>query len=112
MTVITQAQIDAYGEVSGDRNPLHIDPAFAAQTPFGATIVHGHLLIGHIGRVIEAKYGAAWVRAGRLEIKFVAPVYAGDDISIDVADDGNITLSVDQRVCVVGRSQLTEAGES
>lgn len=38
---ITQPMIDTYAEISGDFNPLHVDPAAAAATPFGTTIAHG-----------------------------------------------------------------------
>ncbi|MBZ0216646.1 MAG: hypothetical protein K8F25_08845, partial [Fimbriimonadaceae bacterium] len=38
---ITQEMINTYAEISGDFNPLHVDIAAAAETPFGGTIAHG-----------------------------------------------------------------------
>lgn len=38
---IAQPMIDTYAEISGDFNPLHVDPVAAAATPFGTTIAHG-----------------------------------------------------------------------
>lgn len=40
----TQSDFDRFAKVSGDDNPIHVDPAFAAQTPFGETVSHGMLL--------------------------------------------------------------------
>ncbi len=108
MTRIEQVQIDAYAEVSGDHNPLHVDPAFAAQTSFGTTIVHGHLLIGLIGLAAETRYGEEWARSGRLDVKFVAPVHAGDDVCVTIADDGTLTAAVGDRTCVVGTAGLAQ----
>jgi len=41
--VITQAQVNAFAEISGDNNPLHLDEKFAATTPFKKPIMHGFL---------------------------------------------------------------------
>lgn len=38
---VTQAEVDAFAHVTGDRNPIHVDPAVGATTPFGSTIAHG-----------------------------------------------------------------------
>ena len=42
--VLTQADFDAFAELSGDDNPIHLDPAFSANTRFGRTVSHGMLL--------------------------------------------------------------------
>lgn len=106
MSIIDQARIDAYAEVSGDHNPLHVDPSFAAGTPFGTTIVHGHLLIGLIGREAEALYGEQWARAGRLDVKFVAPVRCDEDPRVHIDDEGAVTVTVGERTCVVGTARV------
>jgi acyl dehydratase len=38
---VTQADIDAFAEATGDHQWIHVDPERAAQTPFGSTIAHG-----------------------------------------------------------------------
>jgi acyl dehydratase len=38
---VTQADIDAFAEATGDHQWIHVDPERAAQTPFGGTIAHG-----------------------------------------------------------------------
>jgi 3-hydroxybutyryl-CoA dehydratase len=78
---ITQARIDAYAEASGDHNPIHVDPAFAATTPFGGTIAHGMLILALIGEMMRGAYGDAWCRTGRLKVRFKAPTRPGDTVT-------------------------------
>ena len=42
---VDQARIDAFAEITEDRQFIHIDPVAAAQTPFGGTIAHGFLTL-------------------------------------------------------------------
>jgi len=43
---LNQADFNAFAELSGDDNPIHVDPEFAAGTHFGRTVSHGMLLYG------------------------------------------------------------------
>lgn len=45
---ITQKDINLYAEASGDFNPIHVNEAFAAQTPLGGTIAHGMLILAYM----------------------------------------------------------------
>ena len=42
---IDQARIDAFAAATNDHNPLHVDPAAAAEGPFGVTVAHGFLTL-------------------------------------------------------------------
>lgn len=73
---LTQAEVEAFAELTGDRNPIHLDAAFAARTPFRGRIAHGLL-------VESLASGLAWqlgifrdtiVALSRIEIEFAAPV--------------------------------------
>jgi 3-hydroxybutyryl-CoA dehydratase len=75
---VTQAQIDLWADVSGDRNPLHVDPGYARETPFGGTIAHGHLSLAWLGEMMLAWLGPAWLSGGELTgVRFVGPVRPG-----------------------------------
>jgi len=87
---ITQAQLDAYADASEDHNPIHVDPAFAATTPFGGTIAHGMLVLALIGEMMHAAYGERWLRDGRLKVRFKAPTRPGSTITAS-ADDARET---------------------
>jgi acyl dehydratase len=73
---VTQAEVDAFASLTGDRNWLHVDPVAAAAGPFGRTIVHGYftmclipMLLAEILAVSDAgtpvNYGCNRVRFPR-----------------------------------------------
>jgi acyl dehydratase len=80
--LIEQPRIDAFAETTEDRQFIHVDPAAAAQTPFGGTIAHGFLTLSLLPRMAaEAmlvpdgiKMG---VNYGLDRVRFLAPVRSG-----------------------------------
>ena len=70
---ITQGQLHRYADASGDHNPLHLDPDFAAKTQFGGTIAHGMLVLAFVSEMLTAAFGLAWLESGRMKIRFRAP---------------------------------------
>ena len=47
---MTQEKIQAFADVTGDHNFIHVDPDMAAQTPFGGTVAHGYLTLSLLPR--------------------------------------------------------------
>jgi acyl dehydratase len=87
--VLTQADFDAFAELSGDDNPIHVDPAFSAKTRFGRTVSHGMLL----GTVLRGLLEQLVPGGRQLEQKlmFPSPTFAGDAVrfsAIRKSDDG------------------------
>jgi 3-hydroxybutyryl-CoA dehydratase len=78
---LTQPQLAAYADASGDYNPLHLDPAFAATTQFGGTIAHGMLVLAFVSEMLTAAFGGAWLDSGRLKVRFRAPARPGDTLT-------------------------------
>jgi len=78
---ITQEQLHAYADASGDHNPIHVDAAFAATTPFGGTIAHGMLVLALLGEMMHAAYGERWLREGKLKVRFKAPTRPGSTVT-------------------------------
>ncbi len=78
--LVTQEQLQRYAEASGDHNPLHLDPDFAAKTEFGGTIAHGMLVLAFASEMLTAAFGRAWLESGRLKIRFRAPARPGNRI--------------------------------
>ena len=78
---ITEEAIEAFAQLSGDRNPLHLDPAFAGATPYGRRIAHGQLVAAPISRL--AGHFLPGRRCLLLEVrtKFVRPVFSGDRLT-------------------------------
>ena len=80
---ITGADVDAFGQLCGDLNPLHMDEAFAATTPFGQRVAHG-LLTGAIVSATHTELtGPGFVYVGQ-ELRFFGPVFIGDTITVEV----------------------------
>jgi len=77
---ITDRHIAAFAELSGDRNPLHVDDAWAARTRFGGRIAHGALTAGLVSRVLGMELpGTGAVYLGQT-YRFTAPVRPGDTV--------------------------------
>jgi len=77
---ITDRHIAAFAELSGDRNPLHLDDAWAARTRFGGRIAHGALTAGLVSRVLGMELpGTGAVYLGQT-YRFTAPVRPGDTV--------------------------------
>ena len=77
---VTQDVIDSFAAASGDHNPVHVDPAFAAGTMFKGTIAHGMLSAAYISAVLGTQLpGPGAVYTGQ-SLKFRAPVRPGDKV--------------------------------
>ncbi|MBS9717203.1 MaoC family dehydratase [Pseudohalocynthiibacter aestuariivivens] len=81
---VTDRDIEMFAEVSTDRNPVHLDDAYAQDTIFEGRIAHGMLTAGLISAVIgEQLPGHGTVYLGQT-LKFMAPVRPGDIVYAEV----------------------------
>ena len=81
---ITDRDIELFAEVSTDRNPVHLDEAYARDTIVAGRIAHGMLTAGLISAVIgEQLPGHGTVYLGQT-LKFMAPVRPGDTVQAEV----------------------------
>jgi len=91
---VTQQDIQDFADVSGDDNPVHLNKDFAKQTRFKGCIAHGMLSAAFISTVIGTKLpGTGAIYLGQ-QLKFLAPVRAGDTvITTATVTDVNATKS-------------------
>ena len=87
---VTQERIDRYGRANGDAEMMHYDAAYARQRGFRGTIAHGTLLVAPLVDLALRRFGAEFLRAGTLSVKWTAPVCAGDVQLATIDDDGRI----------------------
>ena len=112
---IEQADIDAFADVTGDHNPVHVDEEFAKTTRFGQRIAHGMLTASLISAVLANKLpGEGSVYLGQT-LQFVAPVFAGDEITARVVikelrEDKPIVKL--ETICVNQRNEIVIHGEA
>jgi len=93
----TPADQQRFAALSGDRNPIHLDPVFARRTEMGAPIVHGiHTLLW----VMEELFKREPLPLGNIEAEFLAPVYVGDTVRALLSERSSsnvgVTLCVDR----------------
>ena len=80
---VTQEMIDRWAEVSGDFNPLHVDPNFGKTTFFGTNIAHGPLTLSFIIEMLTRCLGKEWISGGRLyDVRLVSPVPPDTEITV------------------------------
>jgi acyl dehydratase len=76
--------------LSGDRNPLHIDPAFAKMAGYDTPILHGLCTYGHVGRAVLSEYcDNDPARMTGLDVRFSRVVFPGDSITTEMWDEGD-----------------------
>jgi acyl dehydratase len=84
--------------LNGDRNPLHSDPEFARQAGFPRPILHGLCTYGLTCRaVLQAVTGYDPEQILSHQVRFSAPVFPGDVVSVDLWKDGK-AISFEARV--------------
>ncbi len=100
---IGEADIRRFVELTGDDNPLHVDPDYASETSFKEIVVHGMLGASFISTVIGTKLpgpGALWVSQA---MEFNLPVRLGDTLTVTCTvlkkHPRERLLELDTRIC-------------
>jgi acyl dehydratase len=101
--LVTQEQIDAFAEVTGDHQWIHVDVERARNSPFGGTIAHGYYTLSLAPRFSYAMFSfsgfAFGVNYGLNRVRFPAPMPVGERVRMRAR-----LLAVDE---VPGGAQLT-----
>ena len=115
----SQADFERFATLSGDDNPIHVDPEFSAKTRFGRTVCHGMLLYSTICQVVGEKLPGPGAVQLKQSLLFPTPTFTDEEMTICLEvievrpDDGVATLETtishpDGRIacqgqCAVGR---------
>jgi len=78
---VSEADVTAFGEISGDMNPVHFDEAYAKTTIFRGRIAHGVLSLGYISTVLGMKMPGPGTIFLSQTTRFKAPVRIGDTVT-------------------------------
>lgn len=110
LKTVTDADIEMFAAVSTDRNPVHLDEAYARDTIFEGRIAHGMLTAGLVSAVIgEQLPGHGTVYLGQT-LKFLAPVRPGDtvraEVEVTAIDPHRRRVTLDTRCLVAGKPVL------
>ena len=77
---VTERDVELFGEVSGDRNPVHFDEAYAKGTMFKGRIAHGMLSASYISTVLGMQIPGPGTIFMSATTRFKAPVRIGDTV--------------------------------
>jgi acyl dehydratase len=80
----TQSDFDRFAELSGDDNPIHVDPDFSARTKFGQTVAHGMFLYSVICGVLGSQLPGPGMLQLEQELMFPSATPTGEEVEIRV----------------------------
>ena len=123
---MTQERINAFADVTGDHQYIHVDPERAAKTPFGTTIAHGFLTLSLLPTLGKDREGIKLdlkpkmaINYGLNRVRFVSPVKVGKRIrmrtkllSVDEVGPNIYQLINQQTVEIEGEEKPAMVAES
>lgn len=77
---VTDNDIKAFAEVTGDHNPVHLDEDYAAQTQFKQRIAHGILSVGFFSNILGTRLPGPGTIYLSQTVKFKHPVFINDTV--------------------------------
>jgi acyl dehydratase len=87
----TRPEMALIYRLSGDVNPLHVEPAFARAGGYARPILHGLATFGVAGHaLLKTVCGCDPTRLAAMACRFSAPVFPGETIRIEIWGDGDI----------------------
>lgn len=108
---VTEADLVLFADVSGDKNPIHMDEQYAKRTPFRGRIAHGMLSASFLSTAIASQLPGPGTIYLKQNLVFRAPVRIGDTVEAVVTvvgiirDQARVVLKT---VCQVGDKVVIE----
>jgi acyl dehydratase len=82
--VISQEDFDRFAALSGDDNPIHVDPEFSARTKFGRTVAHGMFLYSTVCAALGTRLPGPGTLQMEQELMFSSPTFTGEEVEIQL----------------------------
>ena len=106
--VVGAADIEAFAEVSGDTNPVHLDEAYAKTTTFGERIAHGMLAGAYISAILGTRLPGPGAIYLSQSLRFRRPVKVGDlvvaRVTVKALDESRGHVTLDTTCAVSGKT--------
>jgi 3-hydroxybutyryl-CoA dehydratase len=80
---VTDHMVRQYAEITGDKNPMHLDEEHAKTTRFGRRIAHGMLVGGLISRALAMELGHGGIYLSQ-SLKFLHPIFIDDVVEVEL----------------------------
>jgi acyl dehydratase len=105
----TATDVEAFAELSGDRNPLHFDEAFASSTRVGRLVVQGGLTTGLFNALVAMRLPGPGSVFLHQEWDYPAPVFVGDTVTAEAEVlEARADKPITKLRCVARRADGTE----
>ncbi|HEX2759984.1 MAG TPA: MaoC family dehydratase [Rhizomicrobium sp.] len=108
--IVTEHQIQLFGEATGDMNPVHFDEEYARKTIFRGRVAHGALTIGFLSALVGTRLPGAGTIFVSATIAFKAPVRIGDTVVVTCTVTGvegrHVMINC---ICRVGETVVLES---
>ena len=78
---VSERDVELFGEVSGDMNPVHFDEAYARKTIFRGRVAHGAITVSYLSALLGTKLPGPGTIVLELTTRFKAPVRIGDTVT-------------------------------
>ena len=111
MHTVEEKDITAFADLSGDRNPVHLDAQYAAETQFKGRIAHGMLSAAYISAVLGMELPGPGAIYLAQSLSFKRPVRIGDTVTARASvaaidpDKARVTLKTE---CLVNNKQVVD----
>lgn len=114
---ISNEDVFAFAEVTGDKNPLHLDDEYAKTTMFGERIAHGMISAGIISAAIAMKLPGEGTTYLEQSLKFKGPVKIGDCITAhleitEIIEKTKFDIAVLKTTCTNQSGDVVIEGEA
>ena len=107
---VTAEDVEVFGRITGDTNPLHRDDAYAAKTRFGERIAHGMLSAGFISAALGTKLAPDCCAVYLSQtLRFLRPVKIGDTIKAVAEVKG---IEPEKRIYTIQTDCFNQNGEA
>lgn len=104
---VTDKMVQQFADLSGDRNPIHLDDEYASQSRFKRRIAHGMIVGALISRALVDGLGRGGIYLGQ-SLKFVNPVFIDDTVTITIKITG---LRKEKGIATVETNAVKENGD-
>ena len=110
----SQEDVRKFAEVTGDKNPLHLDPEYAAKTRFKRPIIHGHLSSSVFTRILGMEFPGEGSVYMKQETEYLFPTFVDTDyevvFTVMTVDREKHVAEITGEVFIKGTSRRTIRG--
>ncbi len=110
---ISEADVRAFADLSGDHSPLHIDDVYAHASAYAGLVVHGMFLGALVSRLVGMHLPGKRALLLAESLTFKKPVYIGDTVHVEgvIAHVSDATQSITVDIRIHAGGVLVAAGE-